>query len=142
MTSDLGRPSGHIRTLTRAECLDLLSTATVGRIAFVDEAGQQLIPVNFALIGETVYFRTLPGGFLSKLRGAHRTIAFGVDHHTDLVGEGWNVTVRGLLHHAEDRATINMVLSHRRLQPWAGGVRPLVMALPIDTLDGRRVWQQ
>ena len=42
--------AGKISELPEAECRVLLSTTTVGRIAFVDDEGQQLVPVNFAFI--------------------------------------------------------------------------------------------
>lgn len=139
MNTEPNSTHGAIHTLSRAECLTLLTTTTVGRIAFTDEHGPQLIPVNFAFIDDAIYFRTLPGGYLSQLRnGAHR-VAFGVDHHDDLFRDGWNVTARGSVHQVEDRATINKVLGHGRLHPWAGGVRPMVMKIDVETLDGRRV---
>ncbi len=89
----LDRTGGHIHSLARPECLALLATTTVGRIAFVDDLGDpQIIPVNFALIDESIYFRTLPDGFLSRLRTHSHTVAFEVDHHDDLYRDGWNVT--------------------------------------------------
>jgi nitroimidazol reductase NimA-like FMN-containing flavoprotein (pyridoxamine 5'-phosphate oxidase superfamily) len=144
MTTDPGpagpdRTEGRVRSLPREECLELLTTTTVGRLAFVDADGQQLVPVNFVLIDDTIYFRTLPDGFLSQLPDGSHPVAFGVDHHDDLYRNGWNVTVRGAVRQVEDRATIDVVLGHSRLRPWAGGVRSMVMAVSIDSVDGRRV---
>ncbi|KQX76539.1 pyridoxamine 5'-phosphate oxidase family protein [Aeromicrobium sp. Root472D3] len=127
-----------IREIAHQECLELLTTTTVGRVAFVGPDGVELVPVNFALIGGVVYFRTLPDGFLAQL--ARRTrVAFGVDHHDDTYRDGWNVTVKGTASQVEDRATINLVLGHGRLRPWAGGVRPMVVRVEIDSIAGRRV---
>jgi nitroimidazol reductase NimA-like FMN-containing flavoprotein (pyridoxamine 5'-phosphate oxidase superfamily) len=139
MTTESDRAGGRISTLPREECLELLNTTTVGRLAFVDVFGPQLVPVNFALIGDVIYFRTLHDGYLAQLRTGSHPVAFGVDHHDDLYRDGWNVTVRGPVRQVEDRATINMVLGHGRLRPWAGGVRPMVMRITIDSIDGRRV---
>lgn len=130
----------RIQVLSREECLELLATTTVGRIAFADSDGPQLVPVNFTLIRDAVYFRTLPHGFLSQLRGGPHPAAFGVDHHDEAFQTGWNVTIRGSASQVEDRATINSVLGHPSLRPWAGGVRPMVMRVTIDSIDGRRVW--
>lgn len=138
MTSPDHSSQGSIVELPEDECLALLGTTTVGHIAFVDDEGQQLVPVNFALIDECIYFRTLPEGFLSSLAKGHGDVAFGVDH-ADVFRDGWNVTVRGTARGVEDRATINKVLSHARLRPWAGGVRPLVIEVTPTSIAGRRV---
>lgn len=130
--------SGSIVELPEEECLALLETTTVGRIAFVDDEGQQLVPVNFAVMDGAIYFRTLPDGFLSRLALGHEDVAFGVDHQ-DIFRDGWNVTVRGAARGVEDRATINAVLSNHRLKPWAGGVRPLVIKITPASIAGRRV---
>lgn len=130
---------GKIIDLPEDECLILLTATTVGRVAFVNDEGQQLVPVNFAVIDGVVYFRTLPDGFLAQLARGHDDVAFGVDHHDDTYRDGWNVTVKGSASLVEDRATINMVLGHGRLRPWAGGVRPAVIRISIDTIAGRRV---
>ncbi|MET0822005.1 MAG: pyridoxamine 5'-phosphate oxidase family protein [Aeromicrobium sp.] len=139
MTDARSSHQGTIVELTPDECLDLLSTTTVGRIAFVGPEGQELVPVNFALIDGVVYFRTLPDGFLSQLARGHVEVAFGVDHHDDTYQRGWNVTVKGPASQVEDRATINLVLGHSRLRPWAGGVRPMVIRVEIRSVTGRRV---
>lgn len=131
--------AGNITQLPEQECRDLLTTTTVGRIAFVDAGGQQLVPVNFAFIDDAIYFRTLPDGFLSGLAHGHPDVAFGVDHHDAMFRHGWNVTVKGKAEHVEDRATINKVLGHERLRPWAGGTRALVIRVTVESIDGRKV---
>lgn len=133
------RNDGNISVLPEDECRELLSTTTVGQIAFVNDDGQQLVPVNFVLVDGAIYFRTLSDGFLAQLARNHDDIAFGVDHHADNYRHGWNVTVKGAASEAEDRATINLVLAHPRLRPWAGGIRPMVIRVSIDSIAGRRV---
>lgn len=138
MTTPDDRSNGSIVELPEEECLALLGTTTVGRIAFVDDRGQQLVPVNFAVMDGAIYFRTLPNGFLSSLAKGHADVAFGVDHQ-DVFRDGWNVTVRGSAREADDRATINKVLANHRLKPWAGGTRPLVIKITPTSIAGRRV---
>lgn len=138
MTTPDDRRQSSVVKLSEEECLALLETTTVGRIAFVNAEGQQLVPVNFALMDGSIYFRTLPEGFLSGLARGHKDVAFGVDHH-DIFRNGWNVTVRGSAREVEDRATINKVLANHRLRPWAGGVRPLVIKITPVSIAGRRV---
>lgn len=139
MNDEQAARGGKIMTLTRSECLSLLTSTTVGRIAFVNDEGQQLVPVNFAYIEGSLFFRTLPDGFLSQLARDHDDVAFGVDHHADVYRDGWNVTVKGKASEVTDRATINMVLGHGRLRPWAGGTRPMVIQVTVDSIEGRRV---
>jgi len=138
MTTSDDRRKGSISELPEEECRALLETTTVGRIAFVDAEGQQLVPVNFAVIDGEIYFRTLHDGFLSSLAHGHDDVAFGVDHQNEF-RVGWNVTVRGSAREVDDRATINTVLAHPRLKPWAGGVRPLVIKVTPVSIAGRRV---
>lgn len=138
MTNPDDRWHGSIVELSEDECWALVDTTTVGHVAFVDGEGQQLIPMNFAVLGGTIYFRTTPEGILAGLARGHDDVAFGVDYH-DVFREGWNVTVRGRAIGVEDRATINKVLSHHQLSPWAGGVRPLVIKIEPRSVVGRRV---
>jgi nitroimidazol reductase NimA-like FMN-containing flavoprotein (pyridoxamine 5'-phosphate oxidase superfamily) len=128
-----------ITVLTEDECKALITTTTVGWVAFVDDDGQQLVPVNFAVLAGVVYLRTLPDGFLAELARDHEDVAFGVSFHAQSYRSGWNVTVKGSAAEVEDRATVNMVLGHERLRPWAGGVRPLVIRITMDSIAGRRV---
>lgn len=137
MTWPDNRVQNTIVEMSEDECLALLDT-TVGRIAFVNDVGQQLVPVNFALIERAIYFRTLPDGFLSVLAQGHEDVAFGVDYH-GVFREGWNVTVRGTAREVEDRATMTKMLSHHRLKPWVGGEGPMVIKISPSSIAGFRV---
>lgn len=127
------------KELTQAECYALLSKTAVGHIAFVNGSGQQLIPVNFIVLDELVYFRTVYTGILADLAPGHSDVAFGVDHHDDASRTGWNVTVRGSARQVEDRATINKVLGNPNLRPWAGGVRSTVIEVRPESVAGRKI---
>jgi nitroimidazol reductase NimA-like FMN-containing flavoprotein (pyridoxamine 5'-phosphate oxidase superfamily) len=131
-------PRRSLVVLDESECRSLLGTTTVGQLAFVDADGQQLIPANFAFLDGIVYFRTKPDGVLGGLAQGHEDVAFGVHHH-DVFREGWNVTVRGPAAEVVDRTTIDLVLGHHRLAPWAGGVRALVVKVTPRSIQGRRV---
>ena len=132
-------PPSSLRELPLQECLDLLETTTVGRVAFVDDVCQRIVPVNFVVLRGTVYFRTAHDGLLAGLHSGHPDVAFEVDHHDDTYRHGWNVTVQGAARGVEDRATINLVLGNSRLRPWAGGSRPVVVAIDANSVAGRRV---
>ena len=65
-----------IERLTRDECLELLRDQQVGRLAVVSHGRPLIFPVNFAMDGEAVVFRTDPG---TKFDAAVREIADPVE---------------------------------------------------------------
>src|SRR5258708_28311521 len=56
-------PAAHeraLRTLSPAECFDLLEPGGIGRVGFTSADGITMLPVNFAATGKTIIFRTAP----------------------------------------------------------------------------------
>ena len=60
--------STGLQVLSRAECLALLRDSLVGRVVVTDRALPAAFPVNFALLGEDVVFRTTAGSKLEFVR--------------------------------------------------------------------------
>ena len=56
-----------LEILERAECLQLLATGTVGRLAYCRGGVPAVIPVNVALAGERVLFRLGTGAALAAI---------------------------------------------------------------------------
>lgn len=131
--------NAHFIHLPEDECRALLATQTVGRLAFVDGDGQQLVPVNFAVHEGDVVFRTMAGTVLAALADGHDAVAFGVDHHDDTYQKGWSVTVVGSTRVADEQ-TVD-ALAGRRPRPWAPGERDLLVRLHPHTIEGRKVRQ-
>ncbi|MGJ9413763.1 pyridoxamine 5'-phosphate oxidase family protein [Aeromicrobium sp. CF4.19] len=127
-----------LHELDGVECRELLGTTTVGRVAFVDDSGQQLLPLNFVVKDDVVYFRTSEHGPLANLVDAP-DVAFEVDHHGTVSRDGWSVVVKGSAATVQDPAVREEVLADPRLRPWAGGERELLIALTPRTIQGRRV---
>jgi len=134
-----GQSNTHFRALTEVECLELLSATTVGRVAFVNDEGVQLIPLNFALIDHEIYFRTDPDSILHELAEGHDDVAFEIDHHGEVSPVGWNVTVKGSTERVTDPDLNAQVMKSARLRPWVGGTRAAVIHLTRRSVDGRRV---
>ncbi|MGJ9423675.1 pyridoxamine 5'-phosphate oxidase family protein [Aeromicrobium sp. CF3.5] len=130
--------NSHFTVLTEDECLDLLTTTTVGRIAFVDDEGLQLLPLNFAVVDGEIYFRTDPSSVLHAL-GEGCAVAFEIDHHSEVSPSGWNVTVKGSTKRVSDPDLRDHVIVTPALRPWAGGPRGEVIHLSRSSLGGRRV---
>src|SRR2546423_14589095 len=77
-----------IEMIDRDECVRLLASQQVGRLAVAYEGHPDVFPVNYVLDGECIVFRTAEG---SKLRGAERErLAFEVDQLDPVSHSGWS----------------------------------------------------
>jgi uncharacterized protein len=130
---------GRTTVLSEEECLALLATQAIGRIAFVDAEGQPMaLPVNYVLHEHTIVFRTDPG---SKLTGATRqAVAFEIDGIDPLYHEGWSVVVKGMgedITNAVDQWS--QKIRAEALAPWAAGERSRWMIIDGPSFSGRRI---
>lgn len=125
---------GDLRPIDPAECLELLAVRTVGMVAFVDDDGQQLVPVNYVVRDGDVIFRTSADSFLAQLADGHEDVAFATSHQAELDQHGWNVTVRG---RTSPQDAAELVGAPPRT--WAGGVRDVLVRLHPEHVSGRRV---
>lgn len=121
-----------VEDLDRDECLRLLRSEVVGRIAVVvDDDSPLVVPVNYSLDDDVVVFRTAPGSKLWGLR--RRPVSFEVDQHDWYTRTGWSVLVRGTCHEVDEDAAGAVV------QPWdAGDKRHWVRLVPHE-ITGRRI---
>ena len=128
-----------LATLSEDECRALLLThhPRLGRLAFVAGDWPLVLPMNFALDGDAVYFRSAPG---SKLDAAVRCdrVAFQVDQVDEVWEEGWSLLAFGHLRVVEDPAELARVRL-LPLRPWASGDKPYFLRLEILSLSGRRI---
>ena len=127
-----------IERLDRDECLRLLASDEVGRIAFVRHGVPEIFPVNYALDGEAIVFRTDPG---TKLDAERRgPAAFEIDAFDRSARSGWSVVALGRL----EEVTASESAEYRRvtaldIEPWADGEKAHWLRLVPTTLSGRRV---
>jgi len=80
--------------IPRQECLRLLAGQTVGRLGFVVGDQPMIMPVNYALVGDIVVFRTGEGPKLDGSRQAK--VVFEVDRIDADRQEGWSVLLQGV----------------------------------------------
>ena len=86
----------YFERLDVPECLHLLRTGGVGRVAWQDNAeGLTVLPVNYRVIGDSVVFRTSAASTLVRLTRPTR-VAFQVDEIDRATAVGWSVLVRGM----------------------------------------------
>lgn len=82
-----------ILELSRDECLSLLKTGRVGRLAMTDGGQPYVVPISFAFDGEALYGFTLPGRKLELMRADARVALLVESHAAD--GAWQSVLVEG-----------------------------------------------
>jgi uncharacterized protein len=127
---------GRLTDMPAGECRDLMGSTSVGRVAFVDEDGPVVLPVNHVLDGDTVLFCTSPHNSVARYVDSS-LVAFEVDEFDDFTQTGWSVLVRGM---ASFVAADELSRDERlRPYPWADGVRTLVVRITPVSVTGRRI---
>lgn len=133
MTEDTIR---RIEELGREECLSLLGRHTVGRLAVLVNGRPDIVPVNYALGLEAIVLHARLGGLLD--RASRHAAAFEIDG-VDGQQRAWSVTVRGILEDISEAADGRSVkLQVAPAAPAAPGDRPVVLAISIEDVTGRR----
>jgi nitroimidazol reductase NimA-like FMN-containing flavoprotein (pyridoxamine 5'-phosphate oxidase superfamily) len=129
---------GSIRELDRDECLALLRSKHVGRIAWCGIHGPQVLPVNYVVTDDdAVLFRTSPHSQIAKALYETQA-AFQVDEADEFLEAGWSVLIVGTATYLRDPADIPGDMDDRPA-PWAGGVRTMYVRITPDVITGRRV---
>jgi len=128
-------PSGE--TLSVEECLELLRSAGLGRVAVRIGDAPAILPVNFALLDEEVVFRTDPGTKLTAALMGVR-VAFEADHADPATRAGWSVLVVGRAEEIRDRSTLERV-DTLDLEPWVAEAPDFVVRIRTERITGRRV---
>jgi uncharacterized protein len=99
-----------LEVLENRECLRLLASEPVGRVAVVVEAWPMIFPVNYALDGDSIVFRSDEG---SKLSGASTGfhMSFEIGGVDDAGQRGWSVVVNGIGREVVDAQTPRIDIS-------------------------------
>jgi len=126
-----------LETLTPAECYDLLSPGGVGRVAFTTADGPVVLPVNYAMAGRTVIFRTAPDTLLAGYLDC--PAGFEVDGLDEALSQGWSVLVTGRAVRAASEAEVRRLERYAGVRPWAGGARDIYVRIIPRKITGRRI---
>jgi nitroimidazol reductase NimA-like FMN-containing flavoprotein (pyridoxamine 5'-phosphate oxidase superfamily) len=135
-------PGGEAVTvkLTPGECRKLIAPGGVGRIAFTTASGPAVLPVNFAVVDDSIVIRTGQGTLIQA--HAYDQVAFEVDHLDEAMRQGWSVLASGPAHQVLQPAELRHLRAAAAIWPWAGGERDVyVRILPIR-ITGRRIEAQ
>jgi hypothetical protein len=133
-----GRAAGRrVDRLTLAECRRLIAPGGIGRVALVTVSGPVILPVNFAVVAETIVIQTGDG---STIAGhASDPVAFEVDHIDEALAEGWSVLVRGQAHPVLQPGERRNVRAHAAFRPWPQGEQDLYVRIVPELITGRRL---
>ena len=114
-----------------------VNRVSVGRIAISVGALPVVLPVNFAVIDDSIYFRAVPG---TKLAAAtsETVVAFEIDSYEADGHAGWSVLVQGRARVVTDVPTLARV-THANLNAWAlPDQADQVVEVEMSTISGRR----
>lgn len=123
--------------LTRSECFEFLARHDLGRLAFVDDLGPIVIPVNYLLDQHMLVIRTDEGSKLDA--AAHGVkVAFEIDGADAARGSGWSVLVRGEVAAVAEPAELER-LKGLAVRPLAPGAKCHYIRVMPSVLTGRRI---
>lgn len=126
-----------LRTLSPAECFDLLEPGGIGRVGFTSADGIMMLPVNFAVTGKSIIFRTAPDTLLALYADAQ--VSFEIDRFDEALHEGWSVLVHGHAHKVTDEREVKNLEHRTHLEPWAPGARDVYVRIAPTRISGRRI---
>lgn len=120
------------------ECLELLHGGVVGRVALSTPTGPRIVPLNYAMYGDAIVFRTTAYSELGTY-GWNTDLAFEIDHLDFEKREGWSVVAVGRAELLEDPDELREVRAGWDPTPWVAGRRYLYIKLRWRDLTGRRI---
>ncbi|MCZ2839315.1 pyridoxamine 5'-phosphate oxidase family protein [Modestobacter sp. VKM Ac-2985] len=126
-----------VQALDEAECLRLLDTAPIGRIAFTEGALPAVQPVTFIRRDREIYVPTHRGSAVAAAsRGA--VVAFEVDQVDVRARTGWNVTVVGPSRLITDPVEIGR-LDRLGIGPWGPSGAHCYVGVQVRLVRGRSI---
>lgn len=134
-----------METLDETECLRLVSTQVIGRLAFVGSYDLTVQPVNYRLVDGVILFRTAQDSLTGEdlrtgIEHAEYKVAFEVDSFDEQAREGWSVLIQGPAHHLDSPAEREKALT-AGVEPWPGGEKEHFIKITPVRITGRRVRQ-
>ncbi len=131
----MGTDASGLELLSREDCVHLLATRTIGRIAFHAAALPVILPVAYAVDGDSIVVRVRGGSQLDAgTRGA--VVAFEVDDVDAADGGHWSVVVTGVTSAVSDPAELERAKA-LPLDDWAGDGDRFIR-ISRELVSGRR----
>ena len=121
--------------LSRHQAMTLLGEHEVGRVAFALAGRPVLMPLTYAVMGDSVVLRTSPGSRLATAAAEGAEVALEVDGIDLRDRTGWSVVVTGVPRFVTEAAD---PAGHAGGgPPWAPGAEVVVLQVPLASVTGR-----
>jgi len=132
----------ELAIVSEEECYALVSGVNVGRLLYVDDIGPIGVPVNYALSGRDIIFRSEGG--TKKAAMEQPLVGFEIDHISDDRHSGWSVILRGHLDEVDmdDVPALIRSMEGHFPAPWAVGVHNQWMRLTPTVVTGRKLGKE
>ena len=102
--------------LSHEECARLLGAGMAGRVALGAPTGTHIVPVNYAVDGDSILVRTTAYSLLGTY-GRDAQLCFEVDQFDATTRTGWSVLVQGTATIVDDESDIRR-LDQAARAPW------------------------
>lgn len=129
--ADRPRTADAVRKLTAEECLALLRTHYIGRVAWQAADGPRIMPVSYRLTASGIQIQTAIGTRVAQLRRGYE-VAFEVDHVNSQTRSGWSVIARGRSGPGADQLD-----DDHRVLPWSNTPAVIAIMVAVSTITGR-----
>jgi len=131
-------PTSEMLVLSREECLRLLASHGVGRVAVAMDS-PVIRPVNYVFDepSQSVVFRTADGSKFHAML-VNGNAAFEIDGIDPGSRTGWSVIIVGMTEEVTGAAELRR-LNRLGLQPWGPGRKAHWMRIRAWTVTGRRI---
>lgn len=126
----------RIGALSRAECSERLASRNVGRIAITADDLPAIVPVNYAMSGDTIVFRTTSGGMLARACD-DAVVAFEVDELATDGSWGWSILAVGVAQPLDGSRAVRA--TELGLVSAMGVGRDLFVGITVGQLSGREI---
>lgn len=127
-----------LETLALEDCLRLFASVPVGRVGFHADDDVVILPVDHAVDGQEIVFRTARGSKLSAAEGQN-LVAFEADHYDPRTQSGWSVLATGHAEMVYENAEIQR-LGRLGLRSWAAATdHPFWIRIRPTSVTGRQI---
>jgi uncharacterized protein len=117
-------------------CRDKLKNATVGRLGVSIDALPVVMPVNFAVDGNSIVIRADPGTKLSAAMN-EAVVAFEVDEYDPDARRGWSVLVQGIARQITAQSRLDRARSLSLTSGTGSGSGDAYIEVQMEIVTGR-----
>jgi uncharacterized protein len=125
-----------LKVLDRSECLRLLGTVDLGRVAINVGALPAILPVRFVLHDERIVLCAGVGTVLERATDGN-VVAFEADGTEPVPQSEWSVSLIGLARHLDDSTPLARAAS-TSLPRWSTELSSRFVSISSEHISGRR----